>query len=147
MAKGRPAYHQKLPVESDVSHLLATLGKMPTANLLDQTIGDLALIAFYYLLRVGKYTIKATRNHTKQTVQFRMQDVTFFKHDSSGTLRQLRRQATDATILTAHSTQRHAKIRQPEKWVEGSMRPSGSKRRIVQLPRASPGPSVFPHPR
>ena len=32
-----------------------------------------------------------------------MQDVTFFKHDSSSNLRQVSRQATDETILTAHS--------------------------------------------
>ena len=41
-------------------------------------IGDWILIAFYFLLRIGEYTMKATRNDTKQTVQFRMKDVAFF---------------------------------------------------------------------
>ncbi len=63
---------------SDVPELLATIGADPNANELDAAIGDLCLIAFYYLLRVGKYTIKNSRNSTKQTVQFHLKDVTFF---------------------------------------------------------------------
>ena len=41
-------------------------------------MGDLIIIAFFFLLR-GEYTVKATRNDTKRTVQFRMMDVVFFK--------------------------------------------------------------------
>jgi hypothetical protein len=37
------------------------------------------MIAFYYLLQVGEYTVKGSRNNTKQTVQFKYEDVTFFK--------------------------------------------------------------------
>ena len=40
---------------------------------------DLTMVAFYYLLRVGEYTVKGSRNNTKQTVQFKYEDVTFFK--------------------------------------------------------------------
>jgi hypothetical protein len=61
------------------------------------------MIAFYYLLRVGEYTIKQARNNTKQTVQFRMRDVTFFKRDSHGRLRQLSRSALDSDIASADS--------------------------------------------
>ena len=74
-----------------------------TTNELDKAIGDLVLIAFYYLLRVGKYTIKERRNSSKQTVQFRLQDVTFFKRNRKGHLRQLSRFATRHNILTADS--------------------------------------------
>ena len=47
--------------------------------------------------------IKSVRNNTKQTVQFRLQDVTFFQKDSTGQLRQLSRIAPDGDIHTADS--------------------------------------------
>jgi len=59
------------------------------------------MVAFYYLLRVGEYTVKGTRNDTKQTVQFKLEDVTFFKKNSAGKLRCLPRGAPDHMILTA----------------------------------------------
>ena len=98
-----PPTIKKLPVEVDVPELLSRLGSQPHANALDKAIGDLALIAFYYLLRVGEYTIKHARNNTKQTVQFRMGDVTFFKQNQLGQLRQLSRLASIGDILTADS--------------------------------------------
>ncbi len=60
----------KLPIEIDNPEFLTRIGQLPQANELDSAIGDLTLIAFYYLLRVGEYTVKSTRNNTKQTVQF-----------------------------------------------------------------------------
>jgi hypothetical protein len=75
----------------------------PGANDLDKAIGDLTIIAFYYLLRVGEYTIKNKRNNTKQTVQFRIKDITFFKRDSLGALSQISRQADSSLILSADS--------------------------------------------
>ena len=74
-----------------------------TANELDWAIRDLALIAFYYLLRVGEYTTKASKTYTKQTIQFRLCDVTFFKTDATGRLRQLSRSAPPSDILAANS--------------------------------------------
>lgn len=100
--KDDPPVIKKLPVEVDIPEYLADIGNCPGANALDQAIGDLALIAFYYLLRVGEYTVKGTRNTTKQTMQFKLQDVTFFKV-TNGVLRQLSRQASASDILTAHS--------------------------------------------
>jgi hypothetical protein len=93
----------KLPIEVDIPEFLSRLGNLPHANELDQTIGDLTLIAFYYLLRVGEYTVKSTRNNTKQTVQFRIRDVTFFKRDDKGHLRQLSRCAPGLDITSADS--------------------------------------------
>jgi hypothetical protein len=99
--KSDPPTVKKLPIAIDIPELLAEVGRAPNANELDRAIGDLVIIAFYYLLRVGEYTIKGHRNTTKQTVQFRLQDVTFFKRDHAGRLRQLSRIAGDQEILTA----------------------------------------------
>ena len=41
-------------------------------------MGDLGLIAFFYLLRVGKYTLKRKRPSTC-TIQFRFRDITLKK--------------------------------------------------------------------
>ena len=98
-----PPSLKKLPVEADVPELLSQLGSAHTANELDKTIGDLSLIAFYYLLRVGEYTVKYARNNGKQTVQFRLRDVTFFIRVIMGHLRQLSRLASDADIMSADS--------------------------------------------
>jgi hypothetical protein len=101
--KADPPTIKKLPIAVDIPELLSALGASPGANELDKAIGDLALIAFYYLLRVGEYTIKGNRNTTKQTVQFRVEDVTFFRRDNNGHLRQLSRFASLAEILSADS--------------------------------------------
>jgi hypothetical protein len=60
------------------------------------------MIAFYYLLRVGEYTIKGSRNNTKQTVQFKYEDVSFFKKNSHGQLRCLPQDAPASLIDTAN---------------------------------------------
>jgi hypothetical protein len=101
--KEDPPTIKKLPVAVDIPEFLSAVGALPDANELDKAIGDLALIAFYYLLRIGEYTIKGNRNETKQTVQFRLQDITFFKRDRKGRLRQLSRFDSDMNILTADS--------------------------------------------
>ena len=98
-----PPTMKKLPVAIDVPEFLSAVGTATSANELDRAIGDLVLIAFYYLLRVGEYTIKDNRNETKRTVQFRIQDVTFFKRNRNGQLRQLRRTSNDSTLMKADS--------------------------------------------
>jgi hypothetical protein len=96
-----PPTRKMLPVESDVPEFMASLGRLQDAAELDKAIGDLGLIAFYYLLRVGEYTCKLTRNETKQTVQFKFEDITFFKRTTAGDLRCLPRNAPDILIATA----------------------------------------------
>ena len=44
----------------------------------------MTVIAFYYLLWVGEYTVKGLRNNTKKTVQFKYEDVSFFKKNNRG---------------------------------------------------------------
>jgi hypothetical protein len=96
-----PPTLKMLPVEADIPEYLATLGSHPSASILDQAIGDLTLIAFYYLLRIGEYTCKATRNESKQTVQFKMEDLTFFKTNKLGELRCVPRTAPNEVIATS----------------------------------------------
>ena len=99
--KTDPPTRKMLPVESDVPEFMASLGRLPLATELDKAIGDLGIIAFYYLLRVGEYTCKGNRNETKQTVQFKFEDISFFKRNLNGDLRCLPRNAPDGLIATA----------------------------------------------
>ncbi len=72
-----------------------------SATALDQAISDLTTIGFYYLLHIGEYTVKRNRNKTKHTVQFKMEDITFFKKDNNGRLRCLPRNAKLADMMSA----------------------------------------------
>ncbi len=100
-SKADPPTQKQLPVEADVPEYIAALGQLPEATPLDKAIGDLVLIAFYYLLRIGEYTSKGLRNESKQTVQFKFEDITFFKKDRYGALRCLPRNAPDKLIAAA----------------------------------------------
>ena len=60
------------------------------------------MIAFYYLLWVGEYTIKSLQNNTKQTIQFMYKDVLFFKKNNPGQLRCLPQDAPTSLIATAN---------------------------------------------
>jgi hypothetical protein len=68
--KEDPPTTKQLPVEANDPELLAKKGRDGSASELKRAIGDLSLIAFYYLLCIGEYTVKGTRHKTKQTVQF-----------------------------------------------------------------------------
>jgi hypothetical protein len=96
-----PPTLKKLPVESDVPKFLVNESGHHLATALDHAVADLTTIAFYYLLRIGEYTVKGTRNETKCTVQFKMEDVTFFKEDKHGRIMCLSRNAPLANILSA----------------------------------------------
>lgn len=89
-------------MEVDVPEYLCQLGTAPSASALEAAVGDLTLIAFYYLLRVGEYTCKSAQNNSKQMVQFKVEDVTFF-HYQNGRLQQLPRNAPNHLVLSAHS--------------------------------------------
>ncbi len=85
-SKEDPLPRKMLPVEVDVPELLVEMGYGKLGTPHAQATGDLGLIAFYYLLCIGKYTVKGKRNNTKQTVQFKFEDVSFFKQNKAGTL-------------------------------------------------------------
>ncbi len=99
--KEDPPTTKQLPVEADVPEYLVKLGQDPEARELDRAIGDLTMIAFYYLLRIGEYTTKGTRNNTKQTQEFKMGDITFFRKDKLGNLCCLPHDAPADQIETA----------------------------------------------
>lgn len=61
------------------------------------------MVAFYYLLGIGEYSMKAVRNTTKQTVPFKLEDCTFFKKDQHGQLKQLPQNAPAEQLLPANS--------------------------------------------
>jgi hypothetical protein len=95
-----------LPVEADVPELLVEMGYGKEGTIQTQAIGDLLLIAFYYLLHIGEYTVKERRHNSKQnkqTVQFKLEDVKFFKKNKLGTLVCLPDNAPAYLILTADS--------------------------------------------
>ena len=96
-----PPTQKRLPVQSDVVELLVDAAYHQGSKLGQQAVADLTMIAFYYLLRVGEYTVKGSQNNTKQTVQFKYEDVSFFKKNAHGNLRCLPRDAADVFIGTA----------------------------------------------
>ncbi len=99
--KQDPVSQKKLPVEANVPKYLVKCAFDPSANELHKAVGDLSLIAFYYLLRVGEYTTKGKRDNSEQTIQFKMEDVQFFAKDRRGQLRCLPHDASDDNIGAA----------------------------------------------
>jgi hypothetical protein len=99
--KADPPTTKQLPVEVDVPEYLVKLGQDLEARELDRAIGDLTMIAFYYLLRIGEYMTKGIRNNSKQTEEFKLGDITFFKKDKQGNLWCLPRDAPLHLIMSA----------------------------------------------
>lgn len=86
--KEDPATKMKLPVEADVPELVANAGRNSCASEALRAIGDLMLITFYFMLRIGKYTMrKGQVASSKQTQQFTLGNCTFFKRNKAGQLR------------------------------------------------------------
>jgi len=83
-AKEDPTTQKMLPAKSDVPELLVEMGYSKSGTAHTRAVGDLALIAFYYLLRISEYTVKGKRNNTKQAVQFKLEDVIFYKRTRKG---------------------------------------------------------------
>jgi hypothetical protein len=78
--------------------IMATEGASTLPNV--QATADLAIIAFYFLLRVGEYTKPSGRRPTR-TTQFRLKDATFWRPQDDGTLVRLPFDAPDENLLTA----------------------------------------------
>jgi hypothetical protein len=94
------ATQKKLPVQADVTELLVETAYQPGMPALQRATADLTMIALYYLLPVGEYTVKGSRNNTEQTVQFKYKDVSFFKKNTRGQLQCLSRDAP-ASLITS----------------------------------------------
>ena len=98
-----PATEKKLAVHPDLPAFAVkwAYNQKKEANYAQQATGDLVIIAFYYLLRVGEYTTKTRRKKKTRTRQFRVKDVTFFKKDASGELVALPRNASEEDVMSA----------------------------------------------
>ncbi len=64
-------------------------------------MANLTTIAFYYLLHVREYTVKQNNKETKHTVQFKMEDITYFRKDKMGCIMCLSQNTPLTDILTA----------------------------------------------
>ena len=89
---------------------MAQMGRASCAIDVVEAVGDLALIAFYFLLRVGEYTVKGRAVATsaadvseKQTEQFRVRDARFFALALEGSQVQIPPHASDEAIMNARS--------------------------------------------
>jgi hypothetical protein len=80
---------KRLPVKLDIQENLVWLRLHKDAMQLEKVVGDLALIAFYYLLHISKCTVKGTKMNQSQTQQFEMADATFPHSDKQENLCQL----------------------------------------------------------
>jgi hypothetical protein len=96
-----PLAKKKMPVQADVPELLVEMAYTLGKTNIERAIADLTMIAFYFLLRVGEYTVKGLCNNTKQTVQFNFEDVNFFKKNIWGQLRCFPHDAPDNLIASA----------------------------------------------
>ena len=96
-----PPTVKKIPCAIDLPEKMASWGLEKGASELEKAVGNLSLVAIYYLLRIGEYTVKRYKNNTKQTEQFKMRDVTFFKYCKRGRLTRFGRNAKDKHIMTA----------------------------------------------
>jgi hypothetical protein len=73
-----------------------------SADPLEQAISDFVTIAFYFLLRVGEYTCPASTKKTR-TIQFRRNDVTFWRELPTGQTYRLSSDAPLESLLAATS--------------------------------------------
>ena len=99
--KVNPPTRKKLPMQADVPELLVEQAYQSTTTQRQRTTANLTMVTFYYLLWVGEYTVKGSRNNTKQTVQFKYKDVSFFQKNTRGQLCCLPRDAPDHLIAMA----------------------------------------------
>jgi hypothetical protein len=99
--KADPPTRKKLPVKLDIPELLVEQAYQTATTQRQRATADLTMVVFYYLLWVGKYMVKGSRNSTKQMVQFKYEDVSFFQKNIHGQLRCLPRDAPDHLIATA----------------------------------------------
>ena len=103
MRRSDPPPDHKLAVPVDVPDFIYRRGYTSGIHRLE-AVGDLSIIAFYYLLRVGEYTYHGPKSN-RRTQQFRVLDVTFRHNgnviDNTSSLRTLLR-ATEATLFISN---------------------------------------------
>ena len=115
--KEDPPTRKMLLIETDVPQFLVDVGYDTSGTAHIQAIRDLTLIALYYLLCIGEYTVKGKRNNTKQMVQFKLEDVTFYKKTRAGQLCCLPKAAPYNLVLSANSAT--LKLDNQKNWWKG----------------------------
>ncbi len=96
-----PPIKKLLLVQADVPEFLIETAYKLGSSEWDKATTDLTMITFYYLLGISEYKLKGTRNNSKQMVQFKYKDVTFFCKNKLGQLQCLPRDAPNELIATA----------------------------------------------
>ncbi len=87
MRRKDPLPVPQLAVPVEVVEMMYTLA-LKSGKAKDLAVADLAIIAFYYLLRVGEYTkprfvtVNGKKTKATRTVQFRIRDIGFFQKDT-----------------------------------------------------------------
>ena len=74
-----PPRVKKLYVHPDLTEWLCKWRHRKGSSTQQKEVGDLEMIEFYYLLRVGECTAPKRRGRQPRTEQFLVNDVTFFK--------------------------------------------------------------------
>ena len=77
--KKYPPRVKKLAVHPDLTDWRCKWGHRKGSSPQKKAVGDLEMIAFYYILRVGGYTAPKRQVRPPRTQQFLVNDVTFFK--------------------------------------------------------------------
>ena len=90
---------KKLACHPDLPYFACMFANREHTAEAQQAVGDLIVIAFYFLLRVGEYTSTPRRKKKARTRQFREMDESFFVKTNTGMLRLLPRTATAAEIM------------------------------------------------
>ena len=104
MRKVDPPTQKELPVEADVLEFLVQKSLLGKATEHEKAVADLTMIAFYYLLRVGEYTVKGKGQQemgVTQTQPFKMKDIAFFGTNSKGKLYRILPNACEFDIMNA----------------------------------------------
>jgi hypothetical protein len=101
--KADPPTKKMLPVEANVPELMVEMGSRKEGSIKAQAVGDLVLIAFYCLLCIGEYMVKGKQNKSKQMVQFKLEDISFFKKNKWGNLVCLPKNDPYSLIATSDS--------------------------------------------
>jgi hypothetical protein len=98
-----PHTTKKLPVEADVPEYIATLSLHRDATEQHEAVGDMVLIAFYYLLQLGEYATIGTRPGSKRTIEYKLEDLTFFGYNNRGQICVIPHDAPEDVIASADS--------------------------------------------
>ena len=92
---------RKLAVHPDLPKFVVEYRNKPKVGECGKATGELVLIAFYYLLRIGEYTTKTRSKKKTRTRQFQENGGTLFILNTEGGLRALPRNGSPEEVMSA----------------------------------------------